>query len=402
MRNTGNILCAAMSEACVPETMHDHLAVNMDHYILVFGGGLLKGQEYIPLYHKFKPLNVIWMYNLYTEQWRKHTIPHTQTVPTGRCYACAVVIHSDVYMFGGSTPTGSRCITNALWKLAVGSAGLFVWNKIVMTNDETTPSPRHFHTGWEHAEKMWIFGGYGSSPDGFLHEHGDFVQCRNNQLLCFNPSNEEWTNPQYYGRVPEPRKGHATTKCQDKVWLYGGFDYTGKAFHDLHELNMHSYTWTIIETQQMQPRAYAFCTMSMMSENKLVLHGGKDNDWKRLSDTWILDLETETWKQYSSDTPRASHTGSQGINNSVIIIGGFLGNSNMDPHQSMYKNIFHVLIEPKSLQQLAMQKICKHHTVLPWKRLPRKLTMLLDIHWDQEQQMLVKSDTQETADVGEV
>ena len=387
-----------MSDACVPETMHEHVAVNMDHYILLFGGRFVKGQEYIPMDHDFIPLNVIWMYNLYTEQWRKHMIPQGQTVPIEKRSACAVVIRSDVYMFGGCAPTESRCITNALWKLAMDHAGSFVWSNIVMTNDETTPSPRYYHTGWEHAEKLWTFGGCGSSPDGFLNEYGDFVHFCNNQLLCFNPSNEEWTNPQCCGRVPEPRIGHATTKCQDKVWLYGGFDYE-KAFHGLHELNMHSCTWTIIETQQMQPQAYVYCTMSMMSENKLVLHGGKDNNWKRLSDTWILDLETETWKQYSSDTPRSSHTGSQGINNSVIIIGGILGNGNMDPCQSMYKPIFHVLIEPKSLQQLAMQKICKHHTVLPWKCLPRKLTMLLDI---QEQQMLVKSDIQETADVGEV
>ena len=60
----------------------------------------------------------------------------------------------------------------------------------------------------------------------------------------------------------------------------------------------------------------------------------------------------------------------------------------MGPNQSVYKPIFHVLIEPKSLQQLAMQKICKHHTVLPWKYLPKKLTMLLDI--------------QETEDTGEI
>ena len=56
-----------------------------------------------------------------------------------------------------------------------------------------------------------------------------------------------------------------------------------------------------------------------------------------------------------------------------------MGNSNTDQHQSMYKPIFHVLTEPKSLQQLAMQTLCKHHTALPWKCLPRKLTKLLDI-----------------------
>ena len=211
-------------------------------------------------------------------------------------------------------------------------------------------------------------------------------------ITCFvlNPSNEEWTNPQCHGMVPEPRAQHATTKCQDKVWLYGVFDYVN-AFHDLHELNMHSCTWTIIETQQMQPQAYVSCILSTMSENKLVLHGGKNDNWKTLSDTWILDLETETWKQYSSDTPRSCHTGSQGINNSVIIIGGILGIDYMDQHESVYKPIFFILTELKSLQQLAMQKIHKHHTVLPWKYLLKKLTVLLDIQ-----------ETEDTSEISDV
>ena len=98
-----------------------------------------------------------------------------------------------------------------------------------------------------------------------------------------------------HSMVPEPRGWHATTKCQDKVWLYGGCP-SMKAFHDLHELNMHSCTWTQVETLQIQSQANAPCTLSMMSNNKFVLHGGKNDNLKRLSDTWILDLETKTWK----------------------------------------------------------------------------------------------------------
>ena len=73
-----------------------------------------------------------------------------------------------------------------------------------------------------------------------------------------------------------------------------------------------------------------------------------------------------------------THTSSRGINNSVVNIGGFQGISGAD-ETTMYQSTFHIWMEPKSLQQLAMQNICKHHTVLPWKCLPRKLTVLLDI-----------------------
>ena len=361
-----------MLEDCTPGQPSGHVAVNRGHYILVFSGRFPKGQGLMPLH-------VIWAYNLYTEEWTKHVIPQGQTVPTNRSYACAVVIGSDVYMFGGYM-FPERNETNTLWKLASDPQESFVWSEIVAINKEKTPSPRSEHTGWEHGGKLWTFGGSGSSLAGYLYEYGDFVHNCNNQLLCFNPSNEEWTNPQCYGFVPEPRDGHATTKSQDKIWLYGGCNSMTE-LQDLFELDMHSFTWTLIQIKQMQPFPQSSCTLSMISDDVLILHGGYTASWKRSSDTWILDLKTITWKQYNSVAAisRVVHTSSRGINNSVVIIGGLLSTKSMDQSQSIHKTTFQILTEPKSLQQLAMQKIYKHHTVLPWKCLPRKLTVLLDI-----------------------
>ena len=362
-----------MSEACIPEHMCCHNAVTMDHCILVFGGICRKDMC-------ITPLNKMWLYNVYTEEWRKHEIPQGQTVPEGRLSACAMVVGSDVYMFGGcKMPYTVGDPTNELWKLETNHRESFIWSEIVVTNGEKLPSPRYGHSGWEYEEKLWTFGGCGNSSDEFLNEYGKFVHGCNNQLLCFNLSNEEWTDSQCYGMVPELRQRHATAISQDTVWLYGGGNDI--LFHDLHELNMRSCTWTVIQTQHMQARECLSCTLNTISDHKLVLHGGSNSRPLGSSDTWILDLPTKTWRRYTSDanTPRSSHTGSPGINNSVVIIGGLTGIDNSDRHQSMKKFIFHLLTEPKSLQQLAVQKIRKHPTVLPWKCLPRKLTVLLDI-----------------------
>ena len=356
-----------MLEDCVPD-VSSHVAVNVDHYILVFSGT----QRNMHDHYIRMPLNVIWVYNLYTEQWRRRMIPQGSTLPAKTYGACAVAIRSDVYMFGGYVET--ELDSNALWKLVMQPQGSFVWSKIVMTNNEKAPSHRCYHTGWEYAEKLWTFGGCGKSPAGFLNDFGDFNnslsgdvhwQHFNNQLLCFDPSNEEWTNPQCYGMVPEPRARHATTASQEKVWLYGG-NYFIRCFNTLHELNMHSCTWTLIQSQKIQPQRLA-CTLTI-SDDKLILHGGSNAFHKIFSDTWIVDLETKMWKKYTgaTDTRRSGHSGSRGINNSVIIIGKSC-------------TIFHVLTEPKSLQQLAVQNIHTNHTLLPWKSLPRKLTVLLDI-----------------------
>ena len=366
-----------MLEDCVPENMNGHVAVNMDHYILVFSGKFDVLTDNRPL-----DLHEIWAYNLYTERWRKHVIPQGQTVPATRIWACAVVIRSDVYMFGGLVLPESST-SNTLWKLATDPQRSFVWSKISATNKKKTPSPRACHTGWEYAEKLWTFGGWGIARAGFLNDHGEFDWHCNNQLLCFNPSNEEWTNPQCHGMVPEPHPWHTTTTSQEKVLLYEGretYEYQG-----LYELNMHSYTWTLMQTKEM-PQGYSSCTLSIISHDKLLLHGIINDRSQTRSNTWILDWSTKTWRQYHSGTVncRSDHTCCRGINKSGVIIGGLLDE---DQHQSTSRTIFHVLMEPKSLLQLTMQTICKNHTVLPWKSLPRKLTVLLDI--------------QETEDTGE-
>ena len=74
----------------------------------------------------------------------------------------------------------------------------------------------------------------------------------NNQLLCYNPSNKEWTNPRCRGSVPEPRAWQATTKHRNKVWVYGGGKVFGgreSVFDDLHELHLNSCTQSRVQVE---------------------------------------------------------------------------------------------------------------------------------------------------------
>ena len=156
--------------------MHGHVAIRLANCIIAFGG---KNKELEPFSH-----HVIWMYNLNTEHWGKHVIPHTKLAPPTTSYSCAVAIESDIYMFGGFVHEENND-TNTLWKLTVPSTGPFAWSKVIVKSKEKTPSPRCQHSGWESTGKLWTFGGVGLSIDGYLNEHGSFERfsCRNNQLL---------------------------------------------------------------------------------------------------------------------------------------------------------------------------------------------------------------------------
>ena len=346
-----------------------HSAVCLDNSIIIFGG----------LGEKFEPLatRVIWMYNLYTEEWNKHVIPCTNVAPKPFHGAVGVVINGAIYTFGGMHTEDSNN-RNELWTLSKAKRECFTWNFNETPCEEESPSARAGHTGWKYAGKLWTLGGWGPSPQGYLNKHGSFAghfSCkRNNQLLCYDPTSQTWTNLQCFGTVPSPRSHHACAAIKEKVWLFGGSDGR-QQMEDFFELTMHSLTWIQIQSGQHRIQASSSCTLTVLTGNQLVLHGGygiKQN----LSDTWIIDLLSYSWRQYTSgrDHARWCHTGSSGLSSNAIIFGGF--NDYDGPYQ-VCNNVYHVMLERECLQQLAMQVIYKNHNKLPWKFLPPKLISLL-------------------------
>ena len=360
---------------------HDQCAVTLGNLVIVIGGQSRTAKI---------STRVVWSYNLYTEEWRNHEIPDTSCAPEPFHGAVAAVIAKTIYTFGGRNSNNST-IRNKLWTLSRSKGGLFTWSECHCKGK--LPTPRAGHTGWEYSGKLWVFAGKGPSPDlddDYLNDHGDSEGFKNfafnNQLLCFHPSIELWTNPQCSGSVPTPRSDHASTIISDIVWLFGGCNHNGDYLGDMYELKMNSLTWSQIETvQPLQPHptARAFCTLTAVTYDKLVLHGGcvEYQPGMRttvVNDTWIMDLASHSWRQFTSreDHTRKCHTGSTGLNN-VIIIGGY--NEFDITYYKVWNNTLNVMLGPKSLQQVAMQAIHKHRNKLPVDCLPKKLLSLLGI-----------------------
>ena len=362
-----------MEDETIPRKRYGHVAVCQENNILLFGGGFL---DNTPLsYH------VIWMFNIYTEQWSKHMISESETAPHHIIHACAVAIEDDVYVFGGVSHINNTR-TNALWTLKGTSKTSFVWHEIVTKNNMKAPSPRFSHQGWDYAGNLWVFGGNGPPLVGYLSDNGEHVNGYNNQLLSFDPSSQEWTNPKSSGTIPSPRAGHTITTIRHKVWCYGGIYYP-IAFDELYELNMSSLIWTQIQTGHPTPRVRYASTLNAISGAKLALHGGIDAEDKVLNDTWILDIPSRTWKQYKSNTDldRYCHTSTMGVNGCTVIIGGI---ADSEDSNEDYSTPFLIMLEPKRLQQLAMQMIFKHRVELPWQHLPHKQITLLGISASEE------------------
>ena len=374
--------------------MCDHVAVSVENHIIVFGG--TDGND------EYALLRTIWMYNVYTQQWGKHVIPRGEMAPPGTQKPCAVVIEGDIYMFGG-WDYEERDPTNAVWRLTRTPERCFEWRKSMAKGEENTPSPRHSHSGWEYEGQLWTFGGYGLPLAGYLHDHGDFNEDveiedfgENNQLLCYDPLSEDWRNLNPSGTIPEPRLGHGSTVIGDNVWMYGGHSTNPYGIHhELYQLNMANLTWTEIQDGQLKPPLRTFCSMTAVTKNQIVLHGGESASYESLNDTWILDLPSLSWKAYKAGTSmlQSRHTGNACLSSGVIMIGGKRCKESYSAWNTMvFSADFFVRLEPKTLQQLAIQKIYRechprrrpfcvrrHHgkrVVFPFEVLPDSLKTL--------------------------
>ena len=290
----------------------------------------------------------IWTYNLWTEQWTDQPVPQGKQLQSTD-YQCAVVIESVIYLFGGHT------YLNYLSKLT-RNTNSFEWSTIHPEEGPSQiPSPRKYHSGWTYEDKMWIFAGSSFvPPDNFLHDHGHFAgrlaDWQNNQLFSYDPSVNKWKNVQCFGDTPSPRSHASVAIVTDKVWLYGGHAAASTGWgSDLYELNMHSLTWTQIDT--CEPRPLALCpSLTPVTVNQLLLRGNRG----AFSSMWILDVQSHTWSKHQlSDFTWIHHTSTKSLNSNALFLG------RRTPIQNIHSSftcspISSVMLEPKSLQQLAM------------------------------------------------
>ena len=352
--------------------IYGHIAVRMDHTILMFGGeadGVSKDTDIHTLNRQLQ--HTIFVFNLYIEKWRRYRIPKWKRVkhtPQFLGLSYGVSIGDDIYVtFGGDYDYDS----NQLWRLTRNTYGCFQWKNIFIKQKHKNPSPRGAHCGWEYGGNLYIFGGEGPSPDEYLNEYGDYNNACNNQLLQFNLDEMEWINLRCFGTVPEPRKRHVATTFIHKTWLCGGHS-GNQIFDDLYELDMPSLIWTKMNGHHI-PKGRGLRCLNVTTDLQLVLHYQSIG---KPSETWIMDLQSRFWRQHSYDKvcPELSHSGCLGINNSVIIIGSAC----KEDMSCAPCCVCSVMLEPKSLQQLAIKTVYKHRATLSLTSLPKKLIKLMN------------------------
>ena len=325
---------------------------------------------------------ILWIYDIWTEQWAKHTISERKCLPfVSHVHYTGVVIGTYVHIMCGLI--GEHFKKNMLWNLRLNANRSCAWGLMHIDKQAQVPSPRIRHCAWAHGEKMWVFGGWGPSPVNYLNDYGDFELCEgsygtNNQLLSFHPPTKTWTNAKCFGDIPSPLRMASSAMVADTVWLYGGLTKNDAYNNDMYELSMLSFAWTKIEVTTPRPNGNYGASLSPISASQFLLHGGQHQDEHGQSLNtmpWIFSVQLRTWRQHPTAEShlRENHTCYciTALNSNIIILGGKTSSGSRHQREN---TILCVRLEPKSLQQLAIQMIYKHKSELPWKSLPKKMT----------------------------
>ena len=294
---------------------------------------------------------------------------------------------SDESSMHGGTEQGGVYV-NGMWKLYKNKHTNFEWCHVTFDAKSATPSPRRRHTGWEHESKMYIFGGLGCSPVGYLDHFAEYwgydspwwdtargrQRYFNNQLVCYDPTINTWTEIQCTGAIPTPRESQGTAKIYNQVWLFGGH-FDNKGLNDMYVLDLGNFQWTQINTEgSLIPLHRCLHTLTALSEDQLIVHGGYSHSNGDLGDTWVFRPSTRKWEQYEgkpSKCTRYLHTAFK-ANNSIIVAGGMT--KVIPPDSINYSCLYDIFkitqshYQPKTLETLALQTVHVHRDELRPKK----------------------------------
>jgi hypothetical protein len=194
--------------------------------------------------------------------------PLTQSTPfTGRAYFSCVIFNGYVYILGGQT--GSTYL-----QTIYVSQDLANWSKVgpsTITVDNLW-SARSRHSSVVYDNKIWVIGGANGST-----------------VLNDAWSSSDATNwkKEFAGTTALKRYGHSSINYNNKIFIIGGFSTTsdGAPLNEMAFLDSNHNSWVTVTSLSWAPRGF-HATPSTPFDNKIWVIGGKDSTGKYLRDSW--------------------------------------------------------------------------------------------------------------------
>lgn len=140
------------------------------------------------------------------------------------------------------------------------------WEILIQNSDSGGPPPgrippaRTNHSVITYNEKMYLFGG----TNGFQWF---------NDVWCYDPSMNEWSQMDCIGYIPVPREGHAAAVVDDVMYIFGGRTEEGADLGDLAAFRISSRRWYTFQNMGPSPSPRSGHSMTAVGKAVVIVGG---------------------------------------------------------------------------------------------------------------------------------
>lgn len=248
-----------------PPARVGHASVLCGNAFIVYGGDTVDTDD------AGFPDNNFYLFNINNN---KYTVPaHILNKPNGRYgHTLAVVLLTNLllrlYLFGGQL---ENLVYDDLYFFELNTFKLpkAKW-EIVEPQNNFKPPPLTNHSMLVYKNKLYVFGGVYNNEKVL------------NDLWCYDPTINKWMQVPTTGRNPPPTNEHSACVVGDRLFIYGGNDFSGIIYSLMYVLDLTNFSWqrvnTAGEVAGPGPRCGHLMTY-VPRYHKLVVMGGDKNDY---------------------------------------------------------------------------------------------------------------------------
>ncbi|KAH9884899.1 hypothetical protein F4778DRAFT_524125 [Xylariomycetidae sp. FL2044] len=288
----GTMACYPLASAADgPGPRVGHAALLIGNAFIVYGGDT-KIDESDTLDES------LYLLNTSTRQWSR-ALP-TGPRPSGRYGHTLNIIGSKIYVFGGQVE-GFFMNDLAAFDLNMLQKPNNRWEALHGAEGQPPPAPgtvppartNHSIITWE--DKMYLFGG----TNGFQWF---------NDVWCYDPAVNEWSQLDCIGYIPVPREGHAAALVDDVMYVFGGRTEDGTDLGDLAAFRITSRRWYTFQNMGPSPTPRSGHSMTTVGKSIVVVGGEPSTNAGQAIDlSMVYKLDTSKIR-YPNDAQIQSNT----------------------------------------------------------------------------------------------
>lgn len=269
-----------------PGARSSHAITIVGQKAYVFGG------EFTP---RVPVDNKLYVFDLNNLTWSVADV--TGDVPPPRVGVTMATVSETIYVFGGRDSAHKE-----LDELYSFDTCTNKW--ILLSNGDSGPAHRSYHSMTADDRHVYFFGGCG-------------VSGRLNDLWAYDVSCQKWIKYPTPGDSCKGRGGPGLAVVQGKIWVVYGF--SGVEMDDVHCFDPVQGQWSQVETSGEKPTARS--VFSIVGIGKcIIIYGGEvdPSDLGHLGagkfsgEVYSLDTDTLVWKKWEDERGLETHPGPRG------------------------------------------------------------------------------------------